>query len=265
MQTLDGEIFVIHGDLSQLSADAIVVPTSTEAAGDGHVVSAVKERLTGYREHYKQLNEAKLDLGEVRFWAPTDRESARRPCVATVAVTTGTALQPEKLDAVVDGATRSSLDRCAAELRRFGKEYVVVGIPLFNAGQGGHHLRLAKLARAQMKAARDAIHDARARGLVLDVVFVAFSPSVARICRHVRRESSRLSRSSHRWSSRAAHRARTQSPAPRSSITGDIDCTPPERCVFEGCPDIAGNREGACIADAVAGEVAEAQLVHRER
>ncbi|MDP2345574.1 MAG: SIR2 family protein [Deltaproteobacteria bacterium] len=180
---LQGRIFVVHGDVSRLCVDAIVVPTSTQLAGKGGVATAVKARWVEYAQWYRGLGSLEL---EQSVWFKLDGGRGQPAGIVTTCVTGAATLAPRAALATALSATRGAL-RTARE--HLPGDYCAVAVPGFLTGEGGHDTRPAAVVRAQMAGALEAIEEAQSEGVVLDVTFVAFTPQLARIYRQVRREA----------------------------------------------------------------------------
>jgi hypothetical protein len=165
-----GHLFVIHGDLTQLFADAVVYSTSRGLDGGGDLFSAFNRNVPGFGAALQALRDARpsLEPGQAFWILPPAKDI---PGVVGAASTGGALEKQERCRRVVEQAITVSIQGLR-DAGRTGR--LLIALPTFLAGQGGGRHDLLELARVQLSVAR---------GLIafrddVDVVFVAYTEAV---------------------------------------------------------------------------------------
>ncbi len=178
---MDGHVFVINGDLTQLTADAIGYSTSTALRGDGHLHPAFAKQVQGFRDRYAQLPRP-CQLGDA-FWLPLAADRPPYGVVVVAAAGGGPGLsRPDKARLAV----QSALGTAIAALRRSRPEpqRLLVALPTFRLGMGGDRNQRLESAQVQLRAAREVLE----LHPQVDVAFVAYPADNYRILLQARRD-----------------------------------------------------------------------------
>lgn len=181
-----GEIFVVHGDITQITADAIAYPVSLLTGDDfpGELTSAFNKH---YPEVIPKWNALRMQTAAKRklfcfnygdaFWIPLDETHA--PYGAVVVASGGTHPLTPKAEAerrIVRGAVREAVQQLRARQRRLEQPpgRLLIALPAFRIGAGGSKRKDAAAARAEVEAARAALDEKE--NASVDVVFVTYTP-----------------------------------------------------------------------------------------
>jgi hypothetical protein len=179
---VDGQVFVVRGDLSQLAAHAVGYSTDT-FLNSGHLSSAFAAHFPGFREWRRKTareHPRGSPVGQA-FWFPAGFE--RRPLGVVVAVSTGgDRTEEDKAALAVRAAIHTAVDRLRNECGKTGR--LLIALPAFRTGMGGDRHALLRSARAQIGEARQALQ--RLPGV--DVAFVPYSAAVYRLFLEARAE-----------------------------------------------------------------------------
>ena len=194
-----GEIFIVHGDITQITADAIAYPTSIATWRDipGEMLSAFDKHYPGVTAQWEAMraqeaaetNRRHFDYGE-SFWIPLDEEHAPHGVVVVATGGTHEAIREEHAERLtVIGAVREAVRQLRAREERLGKPSarLLVALPAFRIGRGGSREKDMKAALPQVLAAREALDENRHAGV--DVVFVTYTPRHYQIFLQARRTS----------------------------------------------------------------------------
>lgn len=188
---MPGHIFVVHGDITQLSAHAIAFSVSTGLTG-GYLLAAFRRHVRGFGDAFARLPR-KLPLGEARWLPlPGGGPSTRPRGMVVVAATGGRmanseAEQMEKARRAVTAALEvaiEGLQECCPG------ERVLIALPAFRQGGGADRAHRLKSARVQVEAARALLDDPRKNpGRNVNVVFVTYTPDGYQIFLQARAEA----------------------------------------------------------------------------
>jgi hypothetical protein len=176
-----GHIFVAHGDLAQLTADALAYSTSTGLRPDGHLYPAFARHVPGFPALYAALPRP-CRLGDA-FWLPLPGGGPPRGVVVVAAAGGGRGASREEK---AQQAVRGALETAITQLRQLssGPRRLLVALPAFRQGMGGdRHTRLAS-ARAQIDAARQVLQGHRG----VDVAFIPYTVDSYRVYLQARRD-----------------------------------------------------------------------------
>ena len=192
---MSGHLYIVHGDVSQLSADALVYSTN-QNGHRGHMHEAFRQHIPGFEEAYAQALQREglsggraLSAGET-LWVPLARyeQNAGRWLQGVVVVGVighDMALNGKIVTAAVETATRN------LQPSRDGQRLLVaipglrMGAALANRPESRTaRSERAKAARAQVEAAQEAL---TARD-DLDVAFIAYTPDIYHHYEKARRE-----------------------------------------------------------------------------
>jgi hypothetical protein len=84
------QLYVIRGDLCDLSADAVVMSTSVSFAADGKMYPEFVRRFPGLARHYAQLKRERAGTAVgASFWIDTDRDSRPHGVIITASIGRG--------------------------------------------------------------------------------------------------------------------------------------------------------------------------------
>jgi len=193
---MSGSLFVAHGDVSQLSADALVY--STDLYGrPGHLHAAFCRHVPGFEAAYAQALRSKgissgrrLFAGET-LWVALPRDEQNKVRALQGVIVVGVIGRDRALNRKIVTATIKAAAHHLKPASDGGR--LLVAIPGLRMGaalaqrqesEEGHRERV-EAARAQMEAAREAI---TARD-DLDVAFVAYTPDIYHLYEKARREA----------------------------------------------------------------------------
>ncbi|MBY0229359.1 MAG: SIR2 family protein [Gemmataceae bacterium] len=176
----DGHVFIAHGDITRLAADAIGYSASSILGRDGSLCSSFEANVPGFADAYPALRRSlavPVAVGS-SYWLPLEG----RPAGVAVAVSTGRAGEDvDKPGAAVRAALAEAVKHLR-EARPTGN--LLVALPAFRLGRGGDHGHRLASARAQVRAA----HEALAGLPGVDCAFVCYTPALHRIFLEARRE-----------------------------------------------------------------------------
>lgn len=172
---MDGHLFIAHGDLTQLTADAIAFSSSRSLAASGDLYSSFAAHVPDFADGLEQVRSrvGRLDLGDTE-WLPL--RAGGKPAGVVITVATRRDATPRDAGLVAGNAVR----RAVVELRKAGHNgRLLIGLPAFRLGMGGDRWRRFESARAQVRAVADLLKDDSCRDV--DVAFVAYTPALYRI------------------------------------------------------------------------------------
>lgn len=183
---LRGEIFIVHGDITQITADAIAYPTSIAKWGDipGELTPAFDKHYPGITVKWEAMRAQKAEgmtsphfyYGE-SFWIPLGEEHAPHGVVVVAAGGTHEAIPEEQAERLsVIGAVREATRQLRARERPLEKPpaRLLVALPALRIGKGGSREKDMAAALAEVQAARDVLDEKEHAGV--DVVFVTYTP-----------------------------------------------------------------------------------------
>ena len=188
-----GEIFIVHGDITQITADAIAYSTSIVVGKDieGKMRSAFEDHLPGVTAQWgeRRVKEGKgrkhFDFGE-SFWIPLASGHAPFGAVVVAAGGMHTPMPPEPPETLaVIGAVREAVRNLRGREKATQKKAsrLLVALPAFRVGMGGSEEEEQKAALNQVQAARQVLLELPN----VDVVFVAYTPRLYQIFLEARR------------------------------------------------------------------------------
>ncbi len=179
LNPIPGQIFVAHADLTQLSADAIILTTSTRQRWTGNMVGAFKDTFDLEALWHKAI-EGGVKLSNIgdTAWLPLDGHT--KPLGIMVVACTGVASsETSSLEEQRDRPVKFAIKNAIKELRALGKTYrLLIALPLLRFGKGGDGNNPKLSARHQIAAARNILDEMAQDNLWLsgaDVVFVAYT------------------------------------------------------------------------------------------
>lgn len=179
---MSGHLFLAQGDLTQLTADAIAFSASSSLGRDGDLCSSFEANIPGFAEEYRRLRQragVPLRPGSA-FWLPLGHGG--KPHGVTVVVSTGRGEDIDKPGLAV----RNALAVAEDNLRLAGRTgRLLIALPGFRVGRGGDHARRLESARAQVRAALQALSEMSE----VDVAFILYTPDLYRIFLEARREA----------------------------------------------------------------------------
>ncbi|MGZ3456049.1 MAG: SIR2 family protein [Polyangiales bacterium] len=179
---MQGHVFVVHGDITRLAADAIAYSTDRALSVGGQLTFAFDQNVPTFREQYRELGP--LEEKERRdpgwsHWLPLPSE---RPRGVVVTVATGGRSTPREERAAK--AVRGALACAAENLARMNvPKPWLIALPAFLTGDGGaRHDRLV-VAEPQLEAAEEFVgaHDD------IDVAFVPYTEGTYQVYLEARR------------------------------------------------------------------------------
>jgi hypothetical protein len=175
-----GHIFVVHGDITQLSAHALAYSASTYLGPDAYLYPAFEENVAGFADLYRELP-APCDPGDT-FWLPLS--PSNKPHGVVVVAATGGSW--ESRDQELKLAVKNALETAIRELRSLlpKTERLLIALPTFRQGVGGdRHARLDS-ARLQMVT----VHEVLQAHADVDVAFITYTADSYQIFLQARRE-----------------------------------------------------------------------------
>lgn len=180
-----GHVFVVPGDITQLSADAIVCSTDCEFGTWGLMHEAFRRRVPAFAAQFRRL--ARTAPRPVRpgsaFWLPL--RGRRGP--AGVVVTPVAGWADLSLPDCARVAVTASLSEAAARLEALGRRPPFrIALPAFLAGHGGGWNRLLAAATPQLEEAEKFVRDHD-----VDVAFVTHDDSAYQAWTTARRSARR--------------------------------------------------------------------------
>jgi O-acetyl-ADP-ribose deacetylase (regulator of RNase III) len=177
-----GEVLVVHGDITALSAHAVAYSTDRGLSEGGQLTAAFEAHVAGFLEGYAALRHAtrqrKPDAGDA-FWLPASETGRPHGVVVTVAAAgSGTRAERAYL------ATRGALQCACAELERAAiPRPWTVALPCFLAGDGGARHDRVTVAEPQLEAAHAFVAEQRD----VDVAFIAYTEANYQVWLEARR------------------------------------------------------------------------------
>ncbi len=168
---MNGSIFIVQGDITQLAADVVAYSTSTAFDTSGHLHSSFKKNLPEFVRRYRA--EARphgpCEVGAT-LWIDMPGDKPRG--VVAVAATGRTDCPYEEVPALV---VERTLARVAQELPRLGDGTArrLIALPAFRMGAGGRWDQELQSARAQVRKAREMLDRPELAGV--DVAFVTYT------------------------------------------------------------------------------------------
>lgn len=178
---MEGHLFIAHGDLTQLTADAIAFSSSRSLAASGDLYSSFVANVPDFAEGLEQVRArvGRLDLGATE-WMPL---KSGKPAGVVITVATHREATPRDAGTVARNAVR----RAVAELRRAGKTgRLLIALPAFRLGMGGDRWRRFESACAQVRAVYELLKEDAHKDV--DVAFIAYTPALYRIYLEARKE-----------------------------------------------------------------------------
>lgn len=135
-----GHVFVVHGDLMKVHADAWCVPGGPDPAGPGDTWA----RAVGTPDHPVSKQFGRPGCRVVR-WEPIHPDDPT-PWLVDLGGSRGTPID-WYLEAVEEFLTKAAAD-LSARTPRFGRARPLVSLPLVGTGQGGKRREAGEMARA---------------------------------------------------------------------------------------------------------------------
>ena len=204
-----GEIFVTHGDLTEITADAVVIPTRVEQLG--RMAPAFRKRFPDFAFRYHQARKEHavpqegLRAGRA-FWIPLcdareaaewERTAGPRPPFGVAAVQVFDIQAKKPSDWTADHpayraasgaicAAAEALQALRASLPGGAERRFLLAVPALRMGGGGDRATPLPAARLQIQAARAAL----AVYPGLDIVFVTYTPDIYEVYLEARRRES---------------------------------------------------------------------------
>jgi O-acetyl-ADP-ribose deacetylase (regulator of RNase III) len=177
-----GHVFVVHGDITRLAADAIAYSTDRSLSVGGQLTFAFDENVPSFRDQYRLLSRtvgpSKPAPGSA-YWISIDDK--KRPHGVIVTVATGFKIPREERAA---SAVRGALACAADNLAKLGiaKPWLIT-LPAFLTGDGGaRHDRLS-VAEPQIEAAEEFVRT----NDDVDVAFVPYTEGTYQVYLEARR------------------------------------------------------------------------------
>ena len=168
---MQGQVFIVPGDISRLSVDAVAYSTDRRLSGNGLMHEAFAENVRGFAEGFRSLQQNRDD-GLARpgqtFWLQLPERRQPFGVVVTVATGRETPLA-ERSRRVVENTLNTAWEGLRAQ--GLPPPYQIA-VPAFLAGYGGSWRELAATAVPQLEAAFDFVETHPA-----DVSFVTFTES----------------------------------------------------------------------------------------
>ncbi len=182
-------IFVAHGDVTQLTADAVVFSTDTNYSKEvrGLLLPAFQAIGRGFPGRFDELQKREdCSLGDVQ-WLPLDGET--RPhgvlVVATVwyesPASAPSLTNDQETELVVQRAIRAAFDR-VRERKKEGR-HLLIALPALRLGTGGEADKVAS-ARVQVRTARQVLEDLPDD--TVDVAFITYTRNTYQVFLHAR-------------------------------------------------------------------------------
>ena len=192
-----GEIFIVHGDITQITADAIAYPTSIATWKDipGELTPAFDKHYPGVTAQWEAMRAQKaeettrphFDYGE-SFWIPLGEEHAPYGVVVVAAGGKHSVTPQDQAERqAVIGAVREAARRLREREQHLGKtpERLLIALPGLRIGRGGSREKDMAAALSEVQAAREVLDEEGHEGV--DVVFVTFTPRHYQIFLEARR------------------------------------------------------------------------------
>ena len=199
-------VFVAHGDIAQMSADAVAYSTSVVAfeRWHGDLFSAFDLNFADFKAKFQESRKTQaagrryFDLGESFWlplseegWQPTEAEKGGKPYGIVIVAAGGKTKAGEP---PVEVAVRKAIAEAARQLEAlfppdtFPDRRFLLALPAFRLGKGGDRRAPLLAARQQLQAAADALREWPR----LDVVFVLYTPDLHQIFLEARRQIASL-------------------------------------------------------------------------
>jgi O-acetyl-ADP-ribose deacetylase (regulator of RNase III) len=179
---IDGTVLVVHGDITRLSAHAVVYSTDWSLSEGGQLTAAFEAQFPGFGPKYAELRGAhakrSLTAGD-SFFIPRSGSDLPRGIVVTVAAG-GRMPRAERAALAAAGALRCALEHL--ERASVPKPWLVA-LPCFLAGDGGARHDRVTVAEPQIQAALDVVRAERD----VDVAFIAYTESNYQVWLEARR------------------------------------------------------------------------------
>jgi hypothetical protein len=171
---VDGHIFVVNGDLTQLTAHAVAYSTSTSLQPDGNLYPAFARQVPDFARQFAELPRP-CQVGD-SFWLPLPGDDLPRGIVVVASAGGGDALSRDQKARL---AVRHSLETAISELRKLYPAPVplTIALPTFRQGMGGDRSIRLESARVQLTTAAEVLRDHPG----VDVAFVPFTVDGYRI------------------------------------------------------------------------------------
>jgi hypothetical protein len=166
---VQGYVFVAQGDITRLAADAVAFSAAADFEPTGHLYSAFRANVSGFADWFASLR-TRVGTGHPgdTHWLPPDAPD--RPYGVAAVVAAGKAGEGEQQ---AGAAVHSAIDTAVRELRGAGRSgRLLVALPAFRAGKEADRGAVLASARAQLRAAREAI-DVQPD---VDVALVTYTP-----------------------------------------------------------------------------------------
>ena len=178
---MDGHIFVVNGDITQLKAHAVAYSTSTALREDGNLYPAFRNHLPEFVPLFAALPRP-CQLGEA-FWLPLPGQRLPHGVVVVAAAGGGRSLDRATKARL---AVQNALIKAIRELRRqFPEpEPVLIALPTFRQGMGGDRNVRLESARVQLDKAREVVGQHPG----VDVVFVPYTTDSYQVFLQARRD-----------------------------------------------------------------------------
>ncbi|MBY0528105.1 MAG: SIR2 family protein [Gemmataceae bacterium] len=180
---MDGHLFIVPGDVTQLAADAVAYSASNRLGRSGSLYPGFAHHFPTFGPWYKNQSKhllAPCSVGET-FWMPLD--PARKPHgIVVVVATGGAATDEDKATTAVRSAVDSAVENLRGECGRTDR--LLIALPAFRVGMGGDRNDRVRSARAQVRAALDALR----RHSNVDVAIVTYTPALYQIFLEARRQ-----------------------------------------------------------------------------
>jgi O-acetyl-ADP-ribose deacetylase (regulator of RNase III) len=178
-------IFIVQGDISRFSADAVAYSTSTQLGRDGYLYAAFQRNVPGFEEKFAELGaefSGRCRIGEA-FWLPLENPPGGKPYGVVVTPAAGQGPSREvKRPKAVTAALETAIQHLPAS--KATDERALVALPTFGFGMGGDRWRRLESARAQLLAAKEVLdrHDK------VDAAVVAYTADSYEIFLQARRD-----------------------------------------------------------------------------
>jgi len=175
--TLPGQIFVAHADLTQLSADAVVLSTSTNQDWVG-MMSGAFDQAFGVAALWERAKEGGAHLNEIGdvWWLPLETEAKPRGIVLSVCTGPASTLTRREMRSL---PVKAAIREAMTNLRASGATHrLLIGLPLMRLGKGGDIRDPLGSVQDQIAAARTALDELAQSDLWqsgADVAFAAFT------------------------------------------------------------------------------------------
>ncbi|MCW3054670.1 MAG: hypothetical protein JWN14_3840 [Chthonomonadales bacterium] len=176
-EMLPGQIFVAHADLTQLSADAVVLSTSTSQEWVG-MMSGGFDQAFGVAALWESAKEGGAQLTEIGdvWWLALETEAKPKGIVLSVCTGPASTLTRKQLRSL---PVKAAIREAFTHLRALGATHrLLIGLPLMRLGKGGDSRAPLESVRDQIAAARTALDELAQSDLWqagADVVFAAFT------------------------------------------------------------------------------------------